>query len=212
MVLLACPYPELLLGAGVRAESRHLHALALAHGRSAIMGGIVGRALRYRDGHSDGRLNVEASSKAANGEAYTVDARPAYLDIPNEPIPGVMGYLHGPLAQDRSWECWSAYPPTITTHRAGQRILILPRPRGREETRLFLAQDLAAAERAGTAARARATLVYPAEFLELGSAERSEALRAGAARGVDILACPESIAAFDAETERRLREGRKLRP
>jgi hypothetical protein len=212
MLLLACPYPELLLGTGIRAESRHLHALALAHGRSAVLGGIVARALRYQGSHSNDGVKIDTANNATNGKTFAIDARPVFFEIPNEPAPDVMGYLHGPLSQDRKWEWWSSHPSTITMHRAGQRILVLPRPRGAEETRLFLAQDVAAAERAGSAANARAVLVYPSEFLELGEIERGEAVRAAAARSVDILACPESLAALDVETERRLREGRKLRP
>lgn len=208
MLLLGCPYPELLLGTGARPESRHLHALALAHGRSAILGGITERALRYQDGAT----NHETASNPTKGETFAIDARPVYLNVRSETRPDVMGYLHGPLPNDRVWQWWAVHPKTVTTHRAGQRVLILPRPRGREETRMFLAQDLAAAAKAGSAASARATLVYPAEFLELDEGERTEAVRMASARGVDILACPESIAALDAEAERRLREGRKLRP
>jgi len=202
MLLLACPYPDLLFGAGVQPESRHLHALALTHGRSAVLSGIVERAFRYQDRSSDEQRT----------DGITVDPRPVFLNIPLEPIPSVMGYLHGPLPQDRTWEGWSANPPVVIRHRTGQRVLVIPRPRSREETRLFLTQDLDAARDAGTAARARAALIYPAEFLELSKSERIEATRNAATRGVDILVCPENLTALEAETERRLREGRKLRP
>jgi len=200
MLLLACPYPDLLFGAGIQPESRHLYAIALTHGRSAVLSGIVERAFRYQDGSSDER---------ADGVA--VNPRPVFLNIPVDPIPSVMGYLHGPLPQDRTWEGWSPNPPEVIRHRTGQRILVIPRPRGREETRLFLTQDLDAARDAGAAARAKAALVYSAEFLELNKSERIEVTRYAGTRSVDILVCPENLTALEAETERRLREGRKLR-
>lgn len=212
MLLLACPYPELLLGAGALPESRYLYSFALAHARTAVLGGIIHRALRYHDRRADDATTVGARSSRTDEGALVIDARPLHLNIRCEVMPATMGWIHGPLSQDRVWELWSADPPALTTHRAGQTILVLPRPRGPQEARLFLAQDIDAAQTAGKAARARAILAYPADFLDLERAERSEALKVAAARGVDIVVCPETIAALDAEADRRLREGRKLRP
>jgi hypothetical protein len=209
MLLQACPHPELLLGSGVGPESRHLYALALAHGRAAVLGGLADRAIRYRDR----TIERAGSDDAIEGVTATLaDARPSYANIPCVADYSSLGYIHGPIPQGHTWTNWSAHSSGTVELRAGDRVLILPRGRGREEIRLFLKQDIAMASDSASRLKAMTLLVYPAELMELSDAERRGAVAMARSAGVSLLACPESLANIDSEIERRMREGRRVRP
>ena len=198
MVLLASQHPQLVFGDAPWAESRVVHAQAQAHGRAAVLAGLVDRALRYRD-------------PAGEGVEELVE-RGEYEELPVRVMPAHLAYLHGPLPRDQVWPLWSLHPEQGARFERGGRYLVLPRPRAREELRQFLRQDLeAAVEAAGSVEGAQPVLVYPAEARELDEEERREAIVAAARLGVQVLACPESIAALDEQLERRLGAGRRMR-
>lgn len=198
MILLACPHPALLLGDAVFPESRHLHAIAVAFGRTAILAGLFDRSLRY--------------VRPAADETGLVEERRYYQRIPNRTIPDRLAWLHGPLPTTRTWAGWTPHPSVILAHKKGQLLLAIPRPRAREEIRRFLRQDLDSARAAANAAPGVvAVLLYSSELLELSAEERLEAWQAGQRRGVQVLACPENLAALDAEVDARMNAGRRLR-
>lgn len=196
-VLLTSPFPDLVLGAGVNASSRHLAAQAMAYARVAILSGLVDRALRYVQPVSNEDKLIERSR---------------YLLIGRRLDPDRLTVTHGPLLERISLLRWMPLGDAPLLLPTEANVVAFLRPRPREEIRVFLPHDL---EQAGAATmegdNSIVLLVYTDDYRQLTDEERVKANRTAKQCGVTIVACPESVAGLEAEAWRRLRVGRTVR-
>lgn len=197
IVLLSAPFPDLILGVGVDASVRHLAAHAMAHARTAVLSGILDRALRYVQPHSSQKTFIENKR---------------YFQISSDFEPDQLSITHGPLPDNIQLLVWSAdneQPPIFSEDTT---LIAFLRPRSREEIRVFLKHDIEQAKLAKIRnAKTLILLVCSNDFLQLSIDERIEAHQMARKVGVNIIVCPETIAALEVEVYRRQRVGRTVR-
>jgi hypothetical protein len=195
-ILLSSRYPELLLGGKTTATSRHLAAHASTLARSLILGNLLARALRY--------VTPQAGDSVLESKLFA--------HIPRLSMPERLASRHGPLPREVSLAGWDPHGTKPLVLREGSRVCVLPRARSPEAIRAFLRQDLEEARAVAEQTRDTVLVTYPADYLELAETERAEVEAAAKRRGAVVLSCPESVAALETETQRRLRSGRTVRP
>jgi len=197
IVLRSTPFPDLLLGSSIDPSSRHLYSQAMALGRTAVLGGILKRALQY----------IKPETKQ---EKY-VEQEP-YLKIVCSFNPIQLSVTHKAFPKDINLQNWMTIDDFPFHIAAGTTVVAFLRPREREEIRVFLKHDL---QQASAAAKrnqnVQAVLVYPDDYMHLSEDERVEANRVAKQLQLTILACPEANAGLEAEVWRRLRVGRTVR-
>lgn len=196
-LLLCCPCPELVLGLGIDPTQRLASAHAVTAGQFALLNSIFSRALRYVPPRVQDQVLLE---------------RNQYLKIPQKIDPVRLAVHHGPLPAAATLRGWAGRGDERLALPKDSELVLLPRPRAREEIRLFLRHDLDQAHEVARTFRKPVVLAYPSDYRGLADDERREAEQAAARRGVSLLACPQTGADLEAEFWQRQRKGRTIRP
>ena len=65
-LILGCPYPDFVLNGDIQPESRHLYAFVQGHARTALLGGVLDRAISSsRCSRADGQGHNPSGERGA---------------------------------------------------------------------------------------------------------------------------------------------------
>jgi hypothetical protein len=222
-----CPYPDLVLDGEIQPEQRHLYNHAQVHTRTALLGGVLDRALAARDHTADASVaGNEAKPGPAAGKDVEDDDRQLIISYdpdltarryrlaPPEtdpmPVPRWAPFPRRAGGQGRggkdapSWTFPTTIPPDADL------IALL---RARDEAGLLhhLADDISAAR----ACRERepgavVTVVVPLDFNDLQPEPQTALLRKAAEARVGLLVCPETARTLDGYAREKLNRSRVL--
>jgi hypothetical protein len=194
LLLVGSHYPDLILARSVVPDQRQLHALASWHAMAAVLGGILQRALAYRDPLNEDATTFVPSQDVRN-LCITVDAEVLAQVFEIDENLELRGWLvdGGPLQLA-----------------AGEHLMAVLRPWTRAKLAHRLLPELEMLKRfvhPGT----RVALVVPFEYHSLAEDLRREVETAAQAARILLLVCPEKLAALSNEAERRLELARMVR-
>lgn len=204
IVLLCAPFPDLILGAGVDVTNRHLSAHSMALASTAVLRGILDRALRYIPPLPNEKKFTEQKRYHLFSSRLDVDQ----LSVHNGPLPEEI-HLSG----------WAPIGTSTFLFSEGTTLIAFLRSRPKEEIRVFLKHDIEQAKIAGVKSKSTGLrnekinilLVYASDFLQIPKDDRIEANQFAKQLGVNIIVCPESVADLETEVRRRQRIGRSVR-
>lgn len=232
-----CPYPDLILDGEVQPEQRHLFHHAQVHARTALLGGVLDRALSARDaeytGGVTGKLKpVKGRAEGATPAIDSVAGQPAKpgLDVEDDdrdllitfdPDLAARRYRLGPretkllpLPDWRPFIAREGDPPWKDgVPRDGELIALL---RSRDEAGLiqYLEADIAAASECARRIEDRVAVVVPLDFNDMPTAQQRQYMEQasgdGKNSGVWLLVCPETARTLDGYAREKLNRSRVL--
>ncbi len=197
-LLISGPYPDLILGKRVEPLFRHLDHYARQHMRHAIMGGMLGRVLRYREQSDQGnRVRCEEGDQWHWDSTYDATMN-AVIFQSMESIP-----LMPP-----SWAVDNEWPEM----KPNTRLVAILRAASASKLVLQLSDDLqVAAKRKIDAADETLAIVVPFDYWTLASSVREEIQRRLKSANIYLAVCPDSISGLDAEVRKRLSQSAAVR-
>jgi hypothetical protein len=228
-LILSCPYPDLVLDGEVQPEQRHLYHHAQVQARTALLGGVLDRALQSREAPFDGKLSeplktIKGRVEGGTPQADQVNGKPApagrdvedndrALKISFDAELCARRYELAPIEFDWNLPAWQ--PFAARGKLAGTPIgrvdtlIALLRPRDAAGLRLRFAADLKIAANASGPGRVVA-LVVPQDFNDLLELEQKELVKSADAASVALLVCPESARTLDGYAREKLNRSRVL--
>jgi len=224
-LITGCPFPDLILDGEVQPESRHLYNFAQVHARTALLGGVLDRALLARDPQFAGHVPAElpAPKGRSDGAKSMVDsANPGLdvedderdLDVRYDPVRGARTYRLGAAELPMPLPAWQPWTERTKDDRwrdveQGEMLVVLLRPRDESGLLQFLKADIVVAAGA-VKAGVRTALVVPLDFDDLKATEQEAFLAQAKASGVLLLVCPETTRTLDGYAREKLSRSRVL--
>jgi hypothetical protein len=221
-----CPYPDLVLDGEILPEQRHLYHHVQIHTRTALLGGVLDRALSVRDHAADSSATGDsASSGPVAGKDVEDDDR--QLLISYDPELAARRYRLSPSETDpMRVPRWLPFPRGAADGDGPQRstdwalpslipseseFVALLRARDEVGLLLYLADDIAAAEdllerEPGVVV----AVVVPLDFNDLQPEPQAALLRKASDAGVGLLVCPETTRTLDGYAFDKLNRSRVL--
>lgn len=232
-----CPYPDLILDGEIQPEQRHLYHHAQVHARTALLGGVLDRALLARDAEYTGSVTGKLKSVKGRAEGATptinsVAGQPAKpgLDVEDDdrdllitfdPDLSARRYRLGvkesellPLPDWRPFAARDGAPPWKDRVPRDGELIALLRPRDEAGLLQYLEADIAAAAGCARGADDCVAVVVPLDFNDLRTDRQhmflEQAAQANNGVGVWLLVCPETARTLDGYAREKLNRSRVL--
>lgn len=227
-----CPYPDLVLDGEIQPEQRHLFHHAQVHARTALLGGVLDRALLSRDAEYMGGVkgNLKPVKGRAEGAMPAIDsvggqpAKPG-LDVEDDdrdllitfdPDLVARRYRLGPresgplpLPDWRPFTTRDGDPVWRAGVSQGNELAALLRPRDEAGLLRHLEADLLAAARAKADGK-HVAVVVPLDFNDLRAEVQQGFLGQAARDDIWLLVCPETARTLDGYAREKLNRSRVL--
>lgn len=221
-----CPYPDLVLDGEVQPEQRHLYHHVQVHTRTALLGGVLDRALSARDHSTENSAEGESSNPgSAAGKDVEDDDRQLVITYdpdliarryrlsPSEndpmPVPRWVPFTRRPSTGDECDQPTGWDSPTEIPRDTDFVALL----RARDEAGLLhhLADDIVAAEKfLQREPGAVVAVVVPLDFNDLKPEPQAALLRKASEARVILLVCPETTRTLDGYACDKLNRSRVL--
>jgi hypothetical protein len=226
-LIASCPYPDLVLDGEIQPESRHLYQHAQILTRTALLGGVLDRALQSRDPSDPTATVLEAKRVKGRIEGAEVTSdKPAGKDVEDDDRDVLIGfdanltartYRLGPNENLKmSMPSWQPFAergtPALWRDGIGQgeRLIALLRPRDQAGMIQYMHGDIEMAKNFSRAPSDRIALVVPLDFddmrVELQTAFIAEANEAD----IWLMVCPETARTLDGYAREKLNRSRVL--
>jgi hypothetical protein len=227
-IISSCPYPDLVLDGEVQPENRHLYHHAQVHTRTALLGGVLDRALLARDARYDktptegmkspkGRaLGAQVQSDSVQpGKDVEDDERDLLIEF--EPKLSARVYQLGPReAENLPLPNWCPFAgrgdEDIWKDGVGRqgKLIALLRPRDQAGMLQYLSGDIEAARDCPRGEHDCVSVVVPLDFNDLPAARQTALLKEAHDAKVLLLVCPETARTLDGYAREKLNRSRVL--
>jgi hypothetical protein len=222
-----CPYPDLVLAGELQPEDRHLYNFAQIHARTALLGGVLDRALLFRDpsdtsGHVPEAKPVKGRAEGAKvtsehppGKDTEDDDRDVSISF--EPTILARRYRVGlretenlPLPDWRPFSQREVEKPWKDGVSENRDLIAALRPRDLSGLLQYLKDDIATVAAYCENSSMQAAVVVPLDFDDLQAGTQVSLIKQATAAGVWLLVCPESTRTLDGYAREKLSRSRVL--
>lgn len=227
-LILGCPYPDLVLDGEVQPESRHLYHHAQIHTRTALLGGVLDRALLARDhpyneapaeGMKRPKGRADSSDVRTDSQKPGKDVEDDERDVLIEFEEGLSARLYrlGPREVDNlPLPDWCPFADRgghsdwkDGVSRQGKLIALL-RPRDQAGMVQYLESDIEAARDCVKGEHDCVAVVVPLDFNDLPADHQTDFLKQAHGAKVVLLVCPETARTLDGYAREKLNRSRVL--